>query len=97
MRTLKKLKIKKVYDLQNSSRTKFYKNILFPKANYKTWSSSETTLPSNISKEEFDKDPVLNRFDHQLKISGIKTEHTMKPNFSWAVTNIDNIKQEFYS
>ncbi len=95
MRTLKKLKIKKVYDLQNSSRTKFYKNILFPKANFITWSSSETTLPSNISKEEFDKNPVLDRFDHQLKTSGIKTEHTMKPNFSWALTNIDNIKQEF--
>ncbi|XOJ72714.1 glycosyltransferase family 9 protein [Candidatus Pelagibacter sp. Uisw_114] len=95
MRTLKKLKIKKVYDLQNSSRTKFYKNILFPKADCNTWSSSETTLPGNISKEEFDKNPVLDRFDHQLKSSGIKTEHTMKPNFSWAVTNIDNIKQEF--
>jgi len=95
MRTLKKLNIKKVYDLQNSSRTKFYKNILFPKANFNTWSSSETTLPSNISKEKFDKDPVLNRFGHQLKTSGIKTEHTIKPNFSWAVTNIDNIKQEF--
>ena len=95
MRTLKKLKIKKVYDLQNSSRTKFYKNILFPKADCKTWSSSETTLPNNISKEEFDKNPVLDRFDHQLKTSGIKTKHTMKPNFSWAVTNIDNIKQGF--
>ncbi|MDC0561941.1 glycosyltransferase family 9 protein [Candidatus Pelagibacter ubique] len=95
MRNLKKKNFRKVYDLQNSSRTKFYKNILFPKANFNTWSSSETTLPSNISKDEFDKDPVLNRFDHQLKTSGIKTEHTMKPNFSWAVTNIDNIKQEF--
>ena len=95
MRTLKKLKIKKVYDLQNSSRTKFYKNILFPKANFNTWSSSETTLPNNISKEEFDKNPVLNRFDHQLKTSGIKTEHTMKPDFSWATTNINNIKQQF--
>ena len=95
MRTLKKLNIKKVYDLQNSSRTKFYKNILFPKANFNTWSSSETTLPSNISKEEFDKDPVLNRFDHQLKTSGIKTEHTMKPSFSWVVININEIKQEF--
>jgi len=95
MRTLKKLKIKKVYDLQNSSRTKFYKNILFPKANFNTWSSSETTLPSNISKEEFDKNPVLDRFDHQLKTSGIKTEHTMKPNLSWVVANIDNIKQQF--
>jgi len=95
MRTLKKLNIKKVYDLQNSSRTKFYKNILFSKANYNTWSSSETTLPANTSKEEFDKDSVLNRFDHQLKTSGIKTEYTMKPSFSWAVTNINNIKQEF--
>jgi ADP-heptose:LPS heptosyltransferase len=95
MRTLNKLKIKKVYDLQNSSRTKFYKNILFPKANFNTWSSSETTLPSNISKDEFDKDPVLNRFDQQLKTSGIKIEHTMKPDFNWAVTNIDNLKQEF--
>jgi len=95
MRTLKKLNIKKVYDLQNSSRTKFYKNILFSKANFDTWSSSETTLPSNTLKEEFDKNPVLDRFDHQLKTSGVKTEHTMKPNFSWALTNIDNIKQEF--
>ena len=95
MRTLKKKKFQKVYDLQNSSRTKFYKNILFPKANYNTWSSSETTLPSNTSKEEFDKNPVLDRFDHQLKTSEIKTEHTMKPNFSWATTNIDNIKEEF--
>ena len=95
MRTLKKKKFQKVYDLQNSSRTKFYKNILFPKANYNTWSSSETTLPRNTSKEEFDKNPVLDRFDHQLKTSEIKTEHTMKPNFSWATTNIDNIKEEF--
>ena len=95
MRTLKKKKFQKVYDLQNSSRTKFYKNILFPKANYNTWSSSETTLPSNTSKEEFDKNPVLDRFDHQLKTSEIKTEHTLKPNFSWATTNIDNIKEEF--
>ena len=95
MRTLKKLNIKKVYDLQNSSRTKFYKNILFSKANFDTWSSSETTLPSNTLKEEFDKNPVLDRFDHQLKTSGVKTEHTLKPNFSWALTNIDNIKQDF--
>ena len=95
MRTLKKNNFQKIYDLQNSSRTKFYKNILFSKANYNTWSSSETTLPSNTSKEEFDKKPVLDRFDYQLKTSGIKTEHTMKPNFSWAVTNIDNIKQQF--
>ena len=32
MRKIKKLKISKVYDLQNSSRSSFYKKILFPKA-----------------------------------------------------------------
>ena len=95
MRTLKKLNIQKVYDLQNSSRTKFYKNILFPKANLNSWSSSETTLPKNISKEEFDKNPVLNRFEHQLKISSLETVNTMTPNFTWATSNIDHIKHEF--
>ena len=30
MKQLRKLKINKVYDLQNSSRTSFYKRILFP-------------------------------------------------------------------
>ena len=95
MRTLKKLSIQKVYDLQNSSRTKFYKNILFPKANYNSWSSSETTLPNGTSKEQFDKNPVLNRLEHQLKISGLETVNTMKPNFAWATSDIDSIKQEF--
>ena len=95
MRNLKKLSIQKVYDLQNSSRTKFYKNILFPKANYNSWSSSETTLPEDISKEEFDKNPVLNRFEHQLKISSLETVNTMTPDFTWATSSIDNIKREF--
>ena len=94
MRTLKKLNIQKVYDLQNSSRTKFYKNILFPKSNLNIWSSSETTLPKDISKEEFDKNPVLNRFEHQLKMSGLDIQNTMTPNFSWSCTNIDNIKKD---
>ena len=94
MRTLKKLNVQKVYDLQNSSRTKFYKNILFPKANFNIWSSSETTLPAEISKEEFDKNSVLSRFEYQLKKSGLNTQHTMLPNFSWSCTNIDDIKNE---
>ncbi len=95
MRALKKLNIQKVYDLQNSSRTKFYKNILFPKSKSDKWSSSETTLPINILKEEFDKNPVLNRFDHQLKTSSLNTSNTLKPNFSWACSNIDNIKNKY--
>ena len=94
-RTLKNFYFKKVYDLQNSSRTTFYKNILFPKAKFDKWCSSETTLPSNIPKEEFDKNPVLYRFDHQLKTSGLNTLNTMRPDFSWACTNIDNIKKNY--
>ena len=94
-RILKNFNFKKVYDLQNSSRTTFYKNILFPKAKSDKWSSSETTLPTNIPKVEFDKNPVLNRFDHQLKTSGLNTLDTMKPNFSWACTNIDNVKKKY--
>jgi len=94
-RTLKNFNFKKIYDLQNSSRTTFYKNILFPKSKSNIWSSSETTLLTNMSKEEFDKNPVLNRFDHQLKNSGINTINTLKPNFSWACTNIENIKNKY--
>jgi ADP-heptose:LPS heptosyltransferase len=94
-RNLKNLNFNKIYDLQNSSRTTFYKNILFPKAKFDKWSSSETTLPTNIPKEEFDKKPVLDRFDHQLKTSGLNVLNTMKPDFSWASTNIDNIKKDY--
>ena len=95
MRTLKKYKFVKVYDLQNSKRTSFYKRILFPSANLDIWSSSETTLPSNNSKDEFDKKPVLDRFDYQLKSSGINTQHTMLPNFSWSCSDISKLKYEY--
>ena len=95
MRKIKKLNIIKVYDLQNSSRTSFYKKILFPNSNLNSWSSSETTLPKNKTKEEFDKEPVLDRFDHQLKTSGIKTKHTMIPDFSWSCSDISKIKSEY--
>ena len=95
MRELKKFKFSKIFDLQNSSRTIFYKNILYPKANFEIWSSSETTLPINKNKEEFDKNSVLERFDHQLKTSGLSTYHTMKPNFSWASSDITEIKNYY--
>ena len=94
-RVLKDFDFKKVYDLQNSSRTTFYKNILFPKSKFDKWSSSETTLPTSIPKIEFDKNPVLERFDHQLKTSGLNTKNTLVPNFNWACINIDNIKNKF--
>ena len=95
MRKIKKLNIVKVYDLQNSSRTSFYKKILFPNSNINKWSSSETTLPENKSKEEFDKISVLERFEHQLKTSGLKTKNTLKPDFSWSCEDITRILSEY--
>ena len=95
MRKIKKLKFVKVFDLQNSSRTSFYKKVLFPNSNYNSWSSSQTTLPTNTTKEEFDKLSVLERFDHQLKTSGLETKHTLKPNFNWSCTDISQIISKF--
>jgi len=95
MKKIKKNKFTKVYDLQNSSRTSFYKKILFPNANLNIWCSSETTLPNDKTKEEFDKTPVLERFNHQLQSSGIETKHTMSPDFSWSCVDIEKIMNEY--
>ena len=95
MRKIKKFNFSKVYDLQNSSRTAFYKKILFPNSKLDIWSSSETTLPKDKTKKEFDEKPVLERFDHQLKFSGLNTKFTMKPDFSWSCSNISEIKTKF--
>jgi len=95
MKNIKKYNFSKVYDLQNSSRTAFYKRILFPKATKETWSSTETTLPEGTTKDNFDKDSVLSRFDHQLKISGINTNHTLSPDFSWSSSDISQIKNYY--
>ena len=73
MKNIKKYNFSKVYDLQNSSRTAFYKKILFPKASKNIWSATETILPEGATKENFDSDSVLSRFDYQLKSSGINT------------------------
>ena len=95
MKKIKKLNFFKVYDLQNSSRTLFYKKILFPKSNLNKWSSSQTTLLIGESKNEFDKKSVLERFDHQLKTSGLITKHTIKPDFCWSCSDISKIKSEY--
>ncbi len=95
MKDIKKYNFSKVYDLQNSSRTSFYKKILFPKVSKEIWSSTETTLPVGTTKQDFDKDSVLERFNYQLKSSGIDTSFTTKPNFSWSVTDISQIKSYY--
>ena len=95
MKEIKRYNFLRVFDLQNSSRTNFYKKILFPKASKEVWSSSITTIPIDKNKEEFDKNSVLQRFDYQLKQSNLDTYNTLKPDFSWASTDISEIKN-FY-
>ena len=69
------LNFNKVYDLQNSNRTNFYRKFLF---NIKDWSSSKD-IPENKYNNS-----VLQRFDEQLRKSNIQTLYTLKPDFSWA-------------
>ena len=87
-----KLKLVKIYDLQNSSRTSFYRKFLFNKVE---WSSTEITLPAETNKRDFDVDPVLERFNFQLTKSSIITKYTLKPDFSWACENIDDLKKNY--
>ena len=82
-----------VFDLQNSSRTKFYRKYLLNKSK---WSSTLTTLEPGQEKEDFDKDPVLERMEIQLKKSGIKTINVKKSNLNWAVVNIRNITKNYF-
>jgi ADP-heptose:LPS heptosyltransferase len=95
MRDLKKYNFLKIYDLQNSNRTSFYKNILFKNSKKDIWSSSLTTLPEGKTKQEFDKLSVLDRFDHQIKTCNLVSKHTLYPDFSWACSDIANLKNEY--
>ena len=82
-----------VYDLQNSSRTSFYRKYLF---NISNWSSTETTLKKGTKKSDFDQSSVLERFKFQLDNSNIKTKYSLRPDFSWACINIDQIVNKFF-
>jgi ADP-heptose:LPS heptosyltransferase len=75
------LNFNKVYDLQNSNRTNFYRKFLF---NIKDWSSSKD-IPENKYNNS-----VLQRFDEQLRKSNIQTRYTLKPDFSWAAEQSNN-------
>ena len=90
---LKKFNFVKVYDLQNSSRTSFYRKFLL---NTSQWSSTETILKKGEKKSDFDNESVLKRFQIQLEKSNIKTNFTLKPDFSWACINIDKIVNKYF-
>ena len=90
---LKKFDFFHVYDLQNSSRTSFYRKYLL---NILNWSSSETILKKGEKKKDFDNESVLERFKIQLENSNIKTKYSLVPNFSWAKVNVDKIVNKYF-
>ena len=90
---LSKFDFSHVYDLQNSSRTSFYRKYLL---NISNWSSKETILKKKEKKNDFDNKSVLERFRIQLDNSNVKTQHTLKPDFSWAKVNVDKIVNKHF-
>ena len=82
-----------VYDLQNSPRTSFYRRFLL---NITNWSSTETILKMGEKKRDFDNESVLERFKIQLEHSNVKTNNTLKPDFSWAADNVDKIVNKYF-
>ena len=90
---LKKFDFFHVYDLQNSSRTSFYRKYLL---NILNWNSAETILKKGEKKKDFDHESVLERFKIQLENSNIKTKYSLVPNFSWAKVNVDKIVNKYF-
>lgn len=91
-KNLAKYNFTKVFDLQNSRRTKFYKKFIINSAE---WSSTETALEFGQRKEDFDKDPVLDRMEIQLKKSGIETEFVKNIELDWAITDISRLTKQY--
>ena len=89
---LAKYDFTKVFDLQNSSRTKFYKRFIIKNVE---WSSTETSLEPGQKKSDFDKEPVLERFKVQLKKSGIDTEFVNNIDLNWATSDISRLTRQY--
>ena len=92
-KNLQRYNFSKVFDLQNSNRTKFYKKFIINKE--VEWSSSETVLEPGQKKSDFDKDPVLERMELQLKKSGIETEFTRNVNIEWAIKDVSRLIKQY--
>ena len=90
---IKRYNFSHVYDLQNSSRTSFYRKFLF---NISNWSSSETSLKKGTKKKDFDQESVLERFQFQLNHLNVTTTYSLRPDFSWACTNVDQIINKYF-
>ena len=89
---LSKYQFTKVFDLQNSRRTRFYKNFILKSLD---WSSSLTTLEPGQSKKDFDDYPVLDRMELQLKKSSIPTNNVKNVDLSWAYEDLSKLIKQY--
>ena len=81
-----------VFDLQNSNRTKFYSKFLLTDPE---WSSTITTLEPGQKKKDFDKEPVLDRMELQLKKSNIPTKYTKDIDLNWAIEDLSRLIKQY--
>ena len=89
---LSKYNFSKVFDLQNSNRTRFYRNFILKNLD---WSSSLDTLESGQSKKDFDSHPVLDRMELQLNKSKIPTKYIKNIDLSWAKEDLSKLTQQY--
>jgi|TARA_B100001093_G_scaffold48248_1_gene41023 ADP-heptose:LPS heptosyltransferase len=82
----------KVFDLQNSSRTKFYQKYILSKP---IWSSSETTLQPGQKKSNFDKDPVLVRMEAQLTKENVPIKFLKSIDLNWALVDLSRLIKQY--
>ena len=86
---LNRFSFSKVFDLQNSSRTNFYRKFIFKNDVFWSGSNSFLSKEESISQKNL---PVLTRMEQQLERSGISDrKFTKKPDLTWALINIKSI------
>ena len=92
-KNLSRYNFSKVFDLQNSKRTNFYKKFILDESI--DWSSSKTTLELEQKKSDYDLYPVLDRMELQLKKSGIETQFTKNINLDWAIEDVSRLIKQY--
>ncbi len=82
----------RVFDLQNSARTYFYRKFILKKPQ---WSSTEEALDPGQNKKDFDREGVLPRMEIQLRKTGIKTKYLKTIDLSWANSDISKLIKKY--
>ena len=91
-RLLEKYNFSHVFDLQNSSRTKFYKKYLLKQP---VWSSSETSLEEGEKLSDFNNNSVLDRMEKQLQKSNVNIKNTKNIDLGWSIKDISRYLKQY--